>query len=304
MLKPKIVLSRCFLSPVRYNGGIVNDELIEKLKPFIDYIDYCPEVDIGLGVPRARIIITLDGEQKKLIQPETGRDLTDIMINYINKVINEIKEIDGFILKSKSPSCGVASAKLYKNNSILGKTDGFFAGSIKKSFPYLPVEDEGRLRDEEIRKHFLIRIFAFSEFRALKSDPSLKGLVEFHSKYKYLLMTYSQKNLKELGKIVADGKMSLEEKLSQYSKIFYQAFIKKPSVKRHFNTLLHLIGHVSKKLTPKEKKHLINLIEKYSKGLVEIRVILELLRSLSFRFENDYILIQKYLDPYPEELNV
>jgi len=304
MSKPKIVLSRCFISPVRYNGGIVNDDFIEKLKSYVDYIDYCPEVDIGLGIPRARIIITLDGNQKKLFQPETGRDLTYIMIYYSNKVLNELKDIDGFILKSKSPSCGVASAKLYKNNAIIGKTDGFFADAIKKFFPYLAVEDEGRLKDEEIRKHFLIRIFAFSEFRALNSNPSLKGLVEFHSKYKYLLMTYNQKSLKELGKIVADGKMSLEDKLFQYKNLFYQAFIRKPSIKRHVNTLLHLIGHFSKKLTLKEKRHLINLIEKYSKGLVEIRVILELLKSLSFRFENDYILIQKYLDPYPEELNV
>jgi uncharacterized protein YbgA (DUF1722 family)/uncharacterized protein YbbK (DUF523 family) len=304
MPKPKIVLSSCFLKPNRYNGEIVHNDFIEKLKPYIDYIDYCPEVDIGLGIPRPRIIIIEDEKGKRLIQPETGRDLTEKMNEYVNNVIKGLNNIEGFILKAKSPSCGVSSAKVYKNGIIIGKTDGFFASAIKEIFPYLPIEDEGRLRNEEIRKHFLTRIFAFSEFRDLTNNPSIKKLVEFHSKYKYLLMTYSQKNLKELGKTVADGRMSLKEKLSNYKNLFYQAFMRKPSPRRHVNTLNHLAGHISKQLSQKEKRHLFNLIDKYSKGLVEIRVILELLRNLSFRFENQYILIQKYLDPFPEELNI
>lgn len=304
MQKPKIVLSRCFLKPVRYNGGIINDDFIEKLKHYIDYTDFCPEVDIGLGVPRPRIIIKQYNGQKVLIQPETGKDLTEIMNEYINKVLHKLKDIDGFILKAKSPSCGVSSAKLYKNEAVIGKTDGFFAGAIKKTFPYLPIEDEGRLRDDEIRRHFLTRIFAFSALRDLINNATSSRLVEFHSKYKYLLMTYSQKNLKELGKIVADGKMPVDEKLSKYKMIFYQAFAKKSSCRRHANTLMHIMGHISKQLTRKEKEHLLKLIEKYSKGLIELKVITELLRSLSYRFENHYILIQKYLDPYPEELDV
>jgi len=303
MPKPKIVLSRCFIHPVRYNGGIVSDEFVEKLKFYVDYIDFCPEVDIGLGVPRPKIIITQENDKKRLIQPDTGKDLTELMNEYVNKILSSLEDVDGFILKSKSPSCGVASAKLYKNNAVIGKTDGFFANGIKKFFPNLPLEDEGRLRDNGIRQHFLTRIFAFSELRELTKNPTPQRLVEFHSQYKHLLMTYSQKTLKELGKTVADGKMTLEEKVLKYQNLFYQAFIKKPSRQRHVNTLMHLIGYISKKLTPKEKKHLLNLIEKYRNGLIEIRVILELLRSLSFRFENNYILIQKYLDPYPEELN-
>ncbi len=303
MIKPKIVLSRCFCEAVRYNGGIVNDEFVEKLKSFVDFITVCPEVEIRLGVPRKRIIIVEDMNSKKLIQPETGLDFTKQMIEFTEKKIASLSSIDGFILKAKSPSCGVGSTKIYRNGSVIGKTHGFFAEGIKRAFLNLPLEDEGRLRDEGIRKHFLTRIFAFAEFREFFENPTHRALVNFHSKYKYLLMTYSQKHLKELGKIVADGKIPFEEKFLRYKAIFYDAFLRKPSEKKHVNTLLHIMGHFSKKLNQMEKRHLLDLIEKFKNGKVQLNVITELLKSLSYRFENEYILLQKYLSPYPDELN-
>ena len=112
MRKSRIVLSRCFLKNVRYDGEIIKNDFVEKLKNYVDYIDICPEVDIGLGVPRERIIIKEVNNEKRLIQPETGKDLTEIMNKYVNEVIKNLKEINGFILKSKSPSCGINSAKV------------------------------------------------------------------------------------------------------------------------------------------------------------------------------------------------
>ncbi|MCX8082154.1 MAG: DUF523 and DUF1722 domain-containing protein [bacterium] len=304
MQKPKIVLSRCFSEPVRYNGERVNNNFVNRLKEFVDFIDFCPEVDTGLGVPRKRVsIIEIDG-LKKLIQTETGKDLTDIITEYSQKVINSLKEIDGFILKAKSPSCGVGSARLYRNNSFIGKTSGFFAEKIKNHFYYLPVEDENRLRDESIREHFLIRIFAFAELRALLNNPTPKNLVDFHTRYKYLLMTYSQRYLKEIGQIVADNSIPFEEKIIRYRQKFYESFLRKPSPKRHINTLMHITGYISKNLNPEEKKHLHSLIERYIKGRLPLNVITELLKSFVYRFGNEYLLYQKYLHPYPEELNV
>ncbi len=304
MIKPKILLSRCFSKPVRYNGGVVVDEFVEKLKSYIEYIDFCPESDIGLGVPRERLIIVDDGLSKRLIQPDTGKDFTEKMLEYVSKTVSSMTNIDGFILKAKSPSCGVGSAKLYRNGSIAAKTDGFFAEAIKKHFHYLPIEDEGRLRDEEIKTHFLTRIFAFSELRNFCKNPEPKKLVEFHSQYKFLLMTYSQKSLKELGQLVAAANIPFEEKVNRYRIKFYEALSKKPSKKSHVNTLMHLMGYVSKRITPRERNHIVNLINKYSEGRIPLKILLELIKSLSYRFDNEYILIQKYIEPYPEDLDV
>lgn len=303
-MRPKILLSRCYSEPTRYDGGIVNDAFINKLKQYIDFINVCPEVEIGLGVPRKRLIVVKTENSKRFLQPETGEDFTERIIKFAEETLASLPEVDGFILKAKSPSCGVGSTKLYRNGLVVGKTYGFFAEQIRIKFPYLPLEDEGRLKDEEIRKHFLIRIFAFSEVRELSEKIEPKSLVQFHTKYKYLLMTYSQKALKELGQIVADGKLSIKEKIHRYKIKFYEAFNKKPSIKKHVNTLMHLTGHISHKLNTREREHLINLIDKYRKDKIQLKVIIELIKSFAYRFNNEYILIQKYLEPYPEDLDV
>ncbi|GLI53714.1 YbgA family protein [Thermodesulfovibrio yellowstonii] len=304
MLKPKILFSRCFFEPVRYNGGLVIDEFIEKLKNYVDHFYLCPEVEIGLGVPRFPIIITQNDNEKRLIQQETGLDLTDRMISYVENVIKQLNKIDGAVLKAKSPSCGVSSTKLYRGGVVIGKTDGFFAESLKKAFPSLPIEDEGRLRDEKIRTHFLTRVFALCEFKVLSKNPKEAELVKFHTKYKYLLMTYSQKHLKILGKIVADGKTALNEKISKYGEVFAEALINKPTKGKHINTLIHIFGHISKHLNQRERAHFLELIEKYRKNMVKRRVLIEFLRSFAYRFENDYVLMQRYLEPFPEDLSV
>lgn len=306
MAKPKIIISRCFLEPVRYNGEIVKDFFIEKLKNYVDFVDVCPEVDIGLGVPRPKVIIIKKDNFKRLIQPETQKDLTEKMEEYIENKLNSLKDFDGFILKAKSPSCGVGSAKLHNEDGkrVIGRGYGFFAEIIRKKFPYLPLEDEGRLRNPEIKKHFLVRVFAFAHLRDLVKNPSAKRLVEFQTQYKYLLMSYSQKHLRQLGQIVAEGKRDLKEKIKNYQEIFYQAFFRRPSRGREINTLRHLISHLSSQLNKNERKHLEDLINKYEKGWLELRVILELIRNFTYRFDIEYLLLQKYLNPYPEELDV
>jgi len=304
MLKPKILFSRCFFEPVRYNGGVVIDEFIEKLKKYVEHFYLCPENEIGLGVPRFPIIIIQDNKEKRLIQKETGLDLTDKMINYIENITKQIDKIDGAVLKAKSPSCGVSSAKLYRDGVVIGKTDGFFAESLTKAFPLLPLEDEGRLRDESIRNHFLTRVFALCEFRLLSKNPKEAELVKFHTRYKYILMTYSQKHLKILGRIVADGKIPLKEKMSKYGEVFAEALTKKTTKGTHVNTIIHIFGHISKYLNQKERAHFLELVEKYRKNMIKRRVLVELLRSFACRLEEDYILIQKYLEPFPEDLSV
>lgn len=304
MVKPRIVLSRCFLSPVRYDGGVVKDEFVDRLKEFVEFIDLCPETDIGLGIPRQRIIIVKNDESKRLIQLDTGKDLTETMKNYIDKTLKNLSEIDGFLLKSKSPSCGVGSTKLYFKDSVIGKTDGFFAEGLKNYFKELPVEDEARLKDKDIRFHFLTRIFAFAELRQLCKNPAPASLVSFHSRYKYLLMTYNQKALRELGKIVADGTPDVNKRIEKYREIFYEAFKRKPSKQRHINTLMHIFGHISDKLNKKEKRHILDLIEKYRNNMVELKVLIEIIRNLSYHFRNSYLLNQRYLNPFPDELYI
>lgn len=304
MIKPKILLSRCFNEAVRYNGGKIQDEIVERLKPFIEPVYVCPEVEIGLGIPRPRIIIIKEDEQKKFFQVDTGKDLTKEILDFIQKIQPSLKEVDGILLKSKSPSCGVGSTNLYYRGSIIGKTSGFLAESIKLNFPELPLEDEGRLRNREIYYHFLIRIFALADWRAFLKRASPAELISFHSAYKFLLKTCNEELLKHLGRLVARSDFSFNEKLSLYGSLFKKALSKKPTRARHLNTLYHMAGYFTKKMNPKEKRHLLNLLERYKRNKIELRTLLELFKNLAFRFEENYLLSQKYLQPFPEELDL
>ncbi|MFN3975626.1 MAG: YbgA family protein [Aquificaceae bacterium] len=300
--RPKLVLSRCFFEAVRYDGGIITDPFVERLKGYVDFITVCPEVDIGLGTPRQRIVVIKEGESKRLFQPETGKDITQLMEDFSVSFLSRLEEVDGFLLKSKSPSCGVGTTKLYVGDKVVGRTYGFFAQAIKEKLPHMPLEDEGRLRDGRIREHFLTRIYAFADFRHLKKNFSPRALVEFQSTYKYLLMTYSQKALKELGQIVARVGKEPERALRAYEEVFHRAFAKIPSPSKHTNTLLHILGHISRRLNSMEKRHLISLIQKVKNGRTNHRLVVEILRNIAYRHGEEYLLKQKYFDPFPEEL--
>lgn len=143
--KPVIFSSRCLgFARCRWNGEILSDKLIEKLKPYVTFITVCPECEIGLGVPRDPIRIVSQQGSYRLIQPNTGKDLTEKMSAFVSGYLASLKAVDGFILKDRSPSC---------------RPSGFFGRGILKRFPDAAVETEARLRDPTIREHFLTKVF-------------------------------------------------------------------------------------------------------------------------------------------------
>lgn len=308
MLKPKIIISRCLnIEPVRYNGGIVNDEFSKKLLNYVDYITVCPEVDIGMPVPRPSVLLYKKDDKIRMIEPNSKKDYTDELLEFSYRFLKSLKDIDGFLLKSKSPSCGVKDTKLYQENLkglINGKSNGLFAQSVMEIFPYLPVEDEGRLNDYWIKRDFLTKIFTFSRFRDLKGNiKSIEDLITFHKKHKYLIMLYSPNSLKKLGNIVANWKtIGLENTLAEYEKEFYIAFSKKSNINKHVNVIQHIYGHFNNKLTEGERKHILKMIEKFSNNKIQLESLIEYLKSFIYRFNDKYLKEQYYLEPFPEDL--
>ncbi|HPP08202.1 MAG TPA: DUF523 and DUF1722 domain-containing protein [bacterium] len=306
--RPVIVLSACLNSePVRYNGEILHDAFVEKLKNFVDIITVCPEVKIGLTVPRDPIKLYLEKDIYRIYQTKTSIDYTEKMIEFSHKFLSTLKEVDGFVLKGKSPSCGFSGTKVYRDKNardILKRGMGLFAQIVKQTFPEKPIEDELRLKNPEIRQHFLTAIFAHADMRHFENNAkSIRELVEFHTKYKYLLMLYSQKKLQQLGKIVANYKKGdFENTLSEYAKTFYSVFEKKPGIKKHYNVLQHIYGYFSDKIRPYEKKHFQSLLKKLQHSQIPLSTIFELTKNFAFRFENLYLMSQKYFSPYPEQL--
>ena len=166
---PRIVVSKCLeFEHCRYDGEIIANETIRALKPFVEFLPVCPEMEIGLGVPRDPIRIEFDGVRRRLVQPATGRDQTEPMERFCTRFLDSVGTVDGFILKSRSPSCGLRGVKVFGPDGKSGSFApgrGFFADAVRRRFPRLPLEDEGRLLDFRRREHFLKRVFTMARLR-------------------------------------------------------------------------------------------------------------------------------------------
>jgi uncharacterized protein YbgA (DUF1722 family)/uncharacterized protein YbbK (DUF523 family) len=305
--KPIIVVSKCIgFEACRYNGEIVQDTFVARLEPHVEFICICPEVEIGLGTPRAPVRIVSAGESFKLIQPSSGLDVSERMRNFSRGFLDGLKEVDGFILKNRSPSCGFTDVKFYfgpEKGPVIGKTAGFFGSAVLEQFGDRAVEDEGRLRNLSIREHFLTRVFAFARFRSLQQSPSKQDLVRFHAENKLLLMAYSQTKMRELGRIVANANgRTLEAVMELYETIFRAALHKPPRHASPINVLMHALGYFKNELSAREKRHFLEILEAYRQGRTPLSSAVSILRSWVMRFETDYLYGQTFFSPFPEKL--
>ncbi|WP_100372787.1 YbgA family protein [Bacillus sp. FJAT-45037] len=305
--KPRVVVSKCLeFDACRYNGERIPDKLIAKLEQYVEFIPICPEVEIGLGTPREVIRLVATGEQTTLVQPNTNQDLTEKMNEFSEEYLHTLTEIDGFILKTRSPSCGLFDAKVYsgiEKAPVVRTESGIFTARVKEHFPLTAKEDEGRLKNFTVREHFLTRLFTIAEFRVVKKEHSISKLMQFQAKNKYLFMAVHQDSMRKLGRIVANHEKE-EEKIvfQKYEEELQTLFSRIPKLTDHINVCQHVFGYFSKHLTKAEKDHFLIALDQYKEQKIPLSSVLTMLRSWSYRFENDYLLSQNYFTPYPEDL--
>jgi len=306
-IKPIVIVSRCLgFDHCRYNGQMIAAPFIQRLGEFVEYIPVCPEVEIGLGVPRDPIRIVNEKERTILFQPATGRDVTEAMIGFVHKYIGQIDQVDGFILKNRSPSCGIHDVKIYtgmEKGASIKKGSGFFGGAVTDRFHGLPIEDEGRLTNFSIREHFLIRLFTLSRFRRMKKERSMKALVDFQSRHKYLLLSYNEFRYRQCGRIVANHeKQEIDQVLEMYEQELKLVFQRIPKTASMINTILHLFGGISKYLSADEKRFFLNTVEEYRDERIPLSTLNYLIHAHAIRFNVRFLLEQVFIDPYPKSL--
>ncbi|GAB4313977.1 MAG: DUF523 and DUF1722 domain-containing protein [Methanobacteriaceae archaeon] len=305
--KPRLIVSKCIeFESCRYNGLIISSEFVKQLKEYVEFQPVCPEVELGLGIPRDPIrLIDLKGKVE-LFQPATGKCLTQAMKKFARQYLENIKDFDGFILKNKSPSCGIKAVKVYpglKEGRPRNDGVGAFASEVYNIHPYLAVEDEGRLRNLKIRENFLTKIYTLAGFRKVKESDDLNHLIEFHSSNKFLLMAYNQNLSRKMGQVVANhDHLSLEKIISNYEELLFKALEKAPRYTSNINILMHSMGYFSEELSTDEKSFFLESIEKYREGILPLIVNLNILKSWIIRFSEDYLSKQTFFEPYPEEL--
>ncbi len=307
----KLGVSACLLGTAcRYDGvGATDKFIVDILQKYFQTVPYCPETIIW-GSPREAIRQTLSetGELKIVTSTKNPKDVTTELENVSVECADKIQNDDlcGFILKSASPTCGLERVKVYKpfNAPSVKNGVGVFAKKIKEKYPYLPVEEEGRLIDPWLRENFLMQIFAYQDLHNfLKSNPSFNDLVIFHTSYKYLIYSKAQKSYTTLGRIVANkDKKQLNEILLEYKEEFLKAISLKGNVNKTYNVLLHMFGYFKKLITKEEKEDILQALNEYKEKIIPLIAVMKIINLYVKRFDVEYLKVQKFLNPYPKEL--
>jgi uncharacterized protein YbgA (DUF1722 family)/uncharacterized protein YbbK (DUF523 family) len=312
----RIGISACLLgSRVRFDGQHKRDSfLADELAPLVEWIPVCPEVEVGMGVPRepVRLIAGASAGGPRMLGLTSGEDWTSRMTRFSAGRARalEKEDLSGFVLKSKSPSCGMARVKVYPDADARTPARepgvGLFAAALAAAFPNLPTEEEGRLHDARLRENFIERVFAYARLRALwKTRWTLGGLIEFHAAHKMALLAHSTDGYRALGRLVARGKsLGRAELRDRYEEGFMATLAKLATPGRHANVLMHLAGHLKQLLDAADKQELLGLIEEQRQGRLPLVVPLTLLAHHARRYGATYLLGQTYLNPRIEELRL
>ncbi|MFK8047442.1 MAG: YbgA family protein [Halioglobus sp.] len=309
--KPKIGIGACLVgSKVRYNGESKRkNPHIESLKEHTDVVPFCPEVGIGMGVPRETVRLVGELGQERIMDSATQTiDYTDPMRNFAARVVSSNQNLAGYILVKGSPSCGLARVKRYnaKGNVVLNDAEGVFTQALRKLDPLLPLEDDGRLHDPVLRENFATRVYTYHDWKTFRLQPlSHHGLVQFWARYKYLLMSHDVPAYKEIGRLLANAKTRpIEKTAALFIHGLMSGLGKTATRKSHANVLQHIRGYLKRDLEKPEKQEMDSLIMQYSSGQIPLVVPLTLLRHHFRRHQSDYIARQVYMQPYPEQLSL
>ncbi len=311
MEKIKLGISTCLLGEnVRYNGGHKLDRfLTDTLGQYVQYVPVCPEVECGLPIPRESMHLKGIPDSPRLITSKTKQDMTERMVRWAKKRVAELEKEDlcGFIFKSDSPSSGMERVKVYNEKGMpVKKGVGMFARIFMEHFPLLPVEDEGRLHDPELRENFIERIFTLKRWReVIAKKERLGNVVDFHTRHKLLILSHSPKHYQTMGRLVAKAKeLPIKELYQQYQTILMQTLQSKATPKKNANVLQHMMGYFKEQLSADEKQELLEVIDNYRQEYIPLIVPITLVQHYVRKYDQPYLKEQVYLNPHPLELQL
>lgn len=307
--KLKIGISACVLGqPVRFDKSHKRSAFcVDELGEWVEYQPVCPEVAIGLPVPRPTIRQIARGEVITVSRPDGSSDVTHALTQFGQSHAKRCHDLAGFIFCAKSPSCGMERVKVYHHHGQGSEMTGvgMFAKQIMQQNPLLPCEENGRLNDPVIRENFITRIFTYQKWLDLKaSGITHHKLIAFHSAHKYLVMSHHIESYKQMGKLLAKLEAPVAEVAEQYIALLMAALRVKASRRSHTNTLQHLQGYFKKQLTSAKRQELTEQIEAYRQGITPLLVPLTLINHYLLEYPNTYLEQQTYLNPHPKTLKL
>jgi uncharacterized protein YbgA (DUF1722 family)/uncharacterized protein YbbK (DUF523 family) len=309
--RPKLGIGACLVGQsVRFNGGHKkSSEPLENLQKAMELVSFCPEVAIGLGVPRAPIrLVASDKQLRAMDSNSQTEDYSEALADYADSVADGQSNMAGYVLVKGSPSCGYERVKVYdtKGKGMASMGVGVFARQLMQRQPLMPVEEDGRLHDNQLRENFIRRVYAYHDWLCLNEQPlSHHRLLGFYSRYKYLVMAHHVPTYKAIGQLLsAPNKQHPAEQAQQLISLLMAA-LKRPATRRGFsNALSHIQGYLKRTISSGERVSLDSVISQYRQGLVPLVVPATLLNHYFKQHPDAYIGQQILLSSYPDELGM
>ena len=302
-------ISSCLLGErVRFDGGHKNNRYIQdSLGEYFSFRTFCPEMAIGLGVPRQTIrLVDIDGSVNAVGVKDDSLNVTDALSDIAHEQNHWLQDIFGYIVKKGSPSCGMERVKIYKNGIPFPKPEsaGLYTQTLMQNFPNLPVEEEGRLGDPHLRENFIQRVFIYKRWSDMcNAGLSWTQLHDFHARHKYIFFSHHQELGRALGRELSQ---KIVDSVDAYAETYLPKMMEilKITAKRsnHVNVLEHIRGYLKHELEKDDKKELSDCIENYRLGLLPLIVPITLLKHHFLKHPNTYIERSHYFEPHPHQL--
>ncbi len=306
--RPLILVSRCLgFDRCRYDGAEIPAPFLERLSRFADYVTACPEMEIGLGVPRQPIhLVAAGGDEVRLVQPSSGLDLTERMEAFCRERAGNLGEVDGAVLKARSPSCGVSDTAIHgADSTILRRGPGLFGRAVLEATAGRPVIDEGGLMNPGLRERFLTSVFTLARLRsaedACRASGSVSPLVSFHSSAGLLLAAADLEWAGMLGGIVDEGGRP-DALLPRYRRGLVRALAGPLRTGPCADSLMHAFVCFKELLTADEKTLFLDSLEEFRSGRTSMGPCRALIQSWMVRFPTPYLDDQLFLNPFPRAL--
>lgn len=243
--KIPVGISSCLLGErVRFDAGHKkNGYITGVLADYFEFVPFCPEMAVGLGAPRETLrLVACDNEIRAVGNKTPTLDVSQALTDAAARRRTIHAGLCGYILKKDSPSCGMERVKVYKDEGDIPERNGsgLFAARLMQDFPYLPIEEEGRLEDARLRENFIQRVFVLARWQALNVEPlTIAKLQNFHARHKRIFMNHEQNAARELGAMLADALDELPSLATTYRDAMMTLLKHPASCENHVNILQH-----------------------------------------------------------------
>lgn len=311
MQKIPVAISQCLLGdPVRFDGGHKHNSYItEVLGVFLALRPVCPEVAIGLGVPRKPIRLVANVKETRVRGVADARMDVTAELAAQAEVVCASGDICGHIFMQNSPSCGVFGVKRFTAAGHLldQKGRGAYARAITERLPLLPVEEAGRLSDPMVCENFLTRVFAYHDWQSrVGSAPAGEKLADFYARYRYLVMAHQPSASETLDEQLASLSMvaDLDQARDDFFSVLMEALRHTATRANTTRVLQAIYARLKHHLQDAEDEQLERLIAAYQHGAEPLSVPLNRLEIHLTKIDDADLAQQVFWAPFPQALGL